>query len=887
MLPIVDDFIDNFAGRQCYTVFDLFWGFDARKIHPKSRDLTAFMTPLGLLQITSLPTGYTNSPAEFQKCMSIILHDEIPNVANIFIDDLPIKGPETRYLDQNGNPEVLSENPGIRRFVWEHALDVHRIMHKVKTAGATFAANKAQICLPEVLIIGQTCNANGRSPDKTKVEKILNWPPLTTPKEVRRFLGLCGTVRIWIPNYSKNVRPLTELYRNNVEFIWDERRQEAFKTIKSLIASAPALRPIDYNSDNPVVLSVDSSKEAAGMILSQLENDGKTKRPARYGSLPMDEPSSRYSQPKLELFGLYRALRHWRIYIIGVKKLIVEVDAKYIKGMLNEPDLQPNATINRWIQGIKLFDFELVHVPADKHRGPDALSRRPLAEGETIEMEDDSWLDDIALMTFIVNRQFPPYPKEEELKTRILDSTKEEAICYTARQRQNETIQTIFDFHMHAKIPTFEKLQNKNRFLNKCGEFFLKESRLYKKNGNKLPLLVVTDPQHKYSILLHAHENLGHRGIYSVLEVIRARFFWPNMRADIHHHVRSCHECQLRSLKRLEIPLTISTPTILFAKVYIDIMHMPSAYGFKYIVAAKDDLSGTSEAMALRNATAKNLAKFFLEYIYCRYGAPLHIVTDNGPEVKEAFEMLLKRLGIPQVKITPYNKHANGVVERGHFIIREALLKTCKDKITDWPKRLPEIMFADRVTVNRVTGFSPYQLLHATDPMLPLDIAEATFLVEEFRSGMSTEELLRLRARQIAKHPEDVARAANTLRKARFASKKQFEQRFIKRLTRESYEPGELVLARNTAVEMSLDRKHHSRYLGPYEIASRTKKGNYRLKELNGTLLQVTYAAFRILPYITRNHPFMLENQEETEDEDEILFSPESEISDSEIAKSD
>ena len=60
----------------------------------------------------------------------------------------------------------------------------------------------------------------------------------------------------------------------------------------------------------------------------------------------MSATESRYSQPKLELFGLYRALRHWRLYIIGVKNLIVEVDAKFIKGMLNEPDLQPNAVIN-------------------------------------------------------------------------------------------------------------------------------------------------------------------------------------------------------------------------------------------------------------------------------------------------------------------------------------------------------------------------------------------------------------------------------------------------------------------------------------------------------------------------------------------------------------
>ena len=54
-------------------------------------------------------------------------------------------------------------------------------MHEVACAGATFAAAKAQICLPEVLIIGQICNAQGRSPDTKKVDKILSWPPLTTP----------------------------------------------------------------------------------------------------------------------------------------------------------------------------------------------------------------------------------------------------------------------------------------------------------------------------------------------------------------------------------------------------------------------------------------------------------------------------------------------------------------------------------------------------------------------------------------------------------------------------------------------------------------------------------------------------------------------------------
>src|ERR1700721_4830190 len=168
------------------------------------------------------------------------------------------------------------------------------------------------------------------------------------------FVGLCGTVRIWIQNFSLLVRPLTELVHKGAEFIWDERRQQAFEMLKELVSSAPALHPIDYKSDNPVILSVDSSLIAVGFILSQIDDNGK-RCPARYGSLPMSERESRYSQPKLELFGLYRALKEWRIHLIGVKNLHIEADAKYIKGMLNEPDLQPNAAITGWIKEFFFF----------------------------------------------------------------------------------------------------------------------------------------------------------------------------------------------------------------------------------------------------------------------------------------------------------------------------------------------------------------------------------------------------------------------------------------------------------------------------------------------------------------------------------------------------
>ena len=77
-----------------------------------------------------------------------------------------------------------------------------------------------------------------------------------------------------------------------------------------------------------------------------------------------------------------------------MRNLVIEVDAKYIKGMLNNPDVVPSASINRWILSILMFHFTLVHVPGTHHR-PDRLSRRCPQPGDEDEPEDDfeDWID--------------------------------------------------------------------------------------------------------------------------------------------------------------------------------------------------------------------------------------------------------------------------------------------------------------------------------------------------------------------------------------------------------------------------------------------------------------------------------------------------------------
>src|SRR6266481_5550502 len=147
---------------------------------------------------------------------------------------------------------------------------------------------KSQVTQPENTIVGQKLMYDGQLPDTSRISKILKWPIPQNKTEVCGFLGLCGTVRIWIKDYSLKARPLTEITRNQVTFEWTTRRQNAFNILKEAMSSPPVLQPIDYSSDRPVILSVDSCPIATGIILSQIDDQGH-KCPAWYGSLPMNE----------------------------------------------------------------------------------------------------------------------------------------------------------------------------------------------------------------------------------------------------------------------------------------------------------------------------------------------------------------------------------------------------------------------------------------------------------------------------------------------------------------------------------------------------------------------------------------------------------------------
>jgi hypothetical protein len=77
--------------------------------------------------------------------------------------------------------------------------------------------------------LGHVLSANLIAVAPSKVKDILEWKPPTTVHQVRSFLGLAGYYRIFIPDFSKIVKPITSLLKNDTKFNWSSRCNEAFE----------------------------------------------------------------------------------------------------------------------------------------------------------------------------------------------------------------------------------------------------------------------------------------------------------------------------------------------------------------------------------------------------------------------------------------------------------------------------------------------------------------------------------------------------------------------------------------------------------------------------------------------------------------------------------
>ena len=111
------------------------------------------------------------------------------------------------------------------------------------------------------------------------------------------------------------------------------------------------------------------------------------------------------------------------------------------------------------------------------------------------------------------------------------------------------------------------------------------------------------------------------------------------------------------------------------------------------------------------------------------------------------------------------------MIERGHQQIKDALAKMTGP----WVDNLPAVLLADRSTVRKSTGYTPFYLNHGAEAILPIELDIPTWKTLPWLEVRTTDELLALRARQIQRRDEDLEEAALYLQRMREKGKEVFD----------------------------------------------------------------------------------------------------------------
>jgi hypothetical protein len=199
-LPRIDVLFDQLVGAKVFSKIDLRSGYHQIKIRASDIPKTAFSTQYGLYEFLVMSFGLTNAPAYFMYLMNSVFMNELDKFVVVFIDDILIysksKAEHTKHL----------------RIVLQRLRD-HKLYAKF---------SKCEFWLDRVKFLGHTISKEGISVDPSKAQEVMDWKPPKSVHQIRTFLGLAVFYRRFIPDFSRIAKPMTELLKKGVKFVWSE-----------------------------------------------------------------------------------------------------------------------------------------------------------------------------------------------------------------------------------------------------------------------------------------------------------------------------------------------------------------------------------------------------------------------------------------------------------------------------------------------------------------------------------------------------------------------------------------------------------------------------------------------------------------------------------------
>lgn len=222
-LPHVDGILSRLPKAQYISSLDLRRAFWQIPLAENSRDVTCFTVPnRPLYRYCVMPFGLCNAPQALCRLMDRVIPPSMRDEVFVYLDDLLI----------------ISETFD------RHIFILTRVALALRNAGLTINIQKSKFCIKEVKYLGYIVGNGTLKTDPEKVSAVTDYPPPTSVKQLRRFLGMAGWYRRFVENFATLTVPLTNLLKKGKGFTWTEEA-ERLSTLKAEIIVRPCISQSD------------------------------------------------------------------------------------------------------------------------------------------------------------------------------------------------------------------------------------------------------------------------------------------------------------------------------------------------------------------------------------------------------------------------------------------------------------------------------------------------------------------------------------------------------------------------------------------------------------------------------------------------------------------
>jgi len=191
---------------------------------------------------------------------------------------------------------------------WEsHLVHLGQVLQLLLTDQWHIKLSKCAFAQQQIAYLGHVICNKGVSTDPAKVEAVKSWPVPTNCKELRGFLGLAGYYRKFVKHFGMIAKPLTELLKKGVPFVWTQDHSVAFYTLKQSLCSAPVLALPNF--EIPFAIECDASEYGIGAVLLQ---EG---HPLAFVSKALGPKNQGLSAYEKEYLAILLAVNQWRQYL--------------------------------------------------------------------------------------------------------------------------------------------------------------------------------------------------------------------------------------------------------------------------------------------------------------------------------------------------------------------------------------------------------------------------------------------------------------------------------------------------------------------------------------------------------------------------------------------